>query len=558
MMKKWVDCIVVASLTACACSVGPQIAGTSEQGNARVTASVFTSRSQPAAGALVTLRTQDYLGQTVTPLAKAFRVKAETVVGPNGVFVIDSLSAGAYSIEINDDTAHALLMRCTIVNNAQKLDLGTDTLRPYATVTGLVDSATATAHPLFVQVYGLERRVPVSPAGEFTLAGLPAGIFRLRIVSTDTVFKPVVIDSVAAASDSITVLPHSAWRYATWIFINTSATGAAVSENITSFPLLIRLVDTTYDFSRATGTGSDIRFTKADGKPLPFEIEQWDSGGADAAVWVQMDTVFGNNNTQYIILWSGSPSAPAASNGATVFGTAAHYKAVWHFSEGAAGTGTAGLYKDATGNGNDGDDFVSTTSQTGVIGKGCSLNGVNDYIPINHSITEIGRNSFTVEAWVQPNNNGGCVLYKGDSVSTWSSGGRMLFMGGGPANPLTDGTYPSIAGYGSGVATTIDSLKVPDYNHFALRWEYLGADSGIVSIFENGVLLPMANSTYKVPTADGAAAMVWIGRCPGLPGGGFFSGNIDELRISGVARSDSWIKLCYQSQRRALSIISFK
>ena len=66
--------------------------------------------------------------------------------------------------------------------------------------------------------------------------------------------------------------------------------------------------------------GADIRFDDAAGKPLPYEIEKWDAGAKQAALWVRTD-VKGNNATQSITLKWGNPEASTESNGAAVFPT---------------------------------------------------------------------------------------------------------------------------------------------------------------------------------------------------------------------------------------------
>src|SRR4051812_10466453 len=82
---------------------------------------------------------------------------------------------------------------------------------------------------------------------------------------------------------------YSAWTRGTDVILNTSSSGANVGSTQNNFPVLVRLTSANFPFSQAKGNGRDIRFAKADGSPLPFEIERWDSARAQADIWVRTD-----------------------------------------------------------------------------------------------------------------------------------------------------------------------------------------------------------------------------------------------------------------------------
>ena len=44
----------------------------------------------------------------------------------------------------------------------------------------------------------------------------------------------------------------------------------------------------------------------------------------------------------------------------------------------------------------------------------------------------------------------------------------------------------------------------------------------------------------------------------GTGGDGTFDGNLDEVRISSIARSEAWIKLCYENQRKQGKLVTVK
>ena len=107
---------------------------------------------------------------------------------------------------------------------------------------------------------------------------------------------------------------YSTWQYSTKVSINTTSGGANVTGDVPNFPALVRLTSTNFTFAQANANGSDIRFSKADGTHLPYEIERWDGTGQLAEIWVLVDNILGNNNQQFIIMYWGKASASDSSN----------------------------------------------------------------------------------------------------------------------------------------------------------------------------------------------------------------------------------------------------
>ena len=120
------------------------------------------------------------------------------------------------------------------------------------------------------------------------------------------------------------------------ISFNTTAqnNGAGISTNVENFPLLVRLDTSNFDFTLVNKFGQNIYFQQPNGSFLPFEIEQWDSARGVASIWVRLDTVFGNSNSQFITLAWGDLGASQHSLGSDVFKASNGFAGVWHFSEG--------------------------------------------------------------------------------------------------------------------------------------------------------------------------------------------------------------------------------
>ena len=76
--------------------------------------------------------------------------------------------------------------------------------------------------------------------------------------------------------------PH-VWRHAQTITLDTTASGANVTEDVEKYPLAVLLDQSRFDFSQAQANGADIRFFDSAGKALPHAIELWDKQSGSAA-----------------------------------------------------------------------------------------------------------------------------------------------------------------------------------------------------------------------------------------------------------------------------------
>src|SRR5690606_8962455 len=184
------------------------------------------------------------------------------------------------------------------------------------------------------------------------------------------------------------------------VVINTTGTGAGIFKNVTGFPLLVRLDDTSAAvFTAAQADGADIRFTKADNTTLlPHHIETWDNTAQSAAIWVLVDTVYGNRNNQAIRMHWGNASATDESDAAAVFDSSAGFRAVCHRED------TGGV-KDATYNDITAVANGSPGATDGVIGEARSFDGSSSYFDVPGSATGLhfpAFGNFSISAWVKP------------------------------------------------------------------------------------------------------------------------------------------------------------
>ena len=136
----------------------------------------------------------------------------------------------------------------------------------------------------------------------------------MRLLNSDTAFKPRTLDTVAVASgDTVLVNPYAAWNYTAQCAITPAAAGLSAEDTVFNFPLLLRLDGNNFDFATARKKGNGFRVTKADGSAVPFEQEWWDSANGTTALWLHVDTLFGCREVQALQLFWGNNAASLIS-----------------------------------------------------------------------------------------------------------------------------------------------------------------------------------------------------------------------------------------------------
>jgi hypothetical protein len=392
----------------------------------------------------------------------------------------------------------------------------------------------------------------------FVFSGVPAdpGV-NIYIASNQGAAPRILQANAAVVAGDTTVLVYSAWRYSTKLRLNTSTRGAAVSGTIRDFPVFVRLGPPWYafDFSQAKSGGADIRFSKADGTALPCEVESWDSVNAFAELWVRVDSVYGNNDAQYIQMHWGNPGAESGSDGAAVFDTAIGFQGVWHLQPFETDTVRDATYNRYNGvavqNGTISDPWMTAVGRF-FDGKGC----IRVPNTPESRLSVVPDGDYTLSAWVY--------------VETPDTGFQMIAGKAGGAGVLAlsaqaVGSRWSFAASGDSAAQSWNSIT--DGQPVARNaWNLLVGvrRAGLLYLYINGV--PVQSS--GTPATDfssmvrGAGGDFTIGGfIPSDAGNGkdngYFYGIIDEVEFSNVARSAEWVRLYYQNQQIADSLVMF-
>lgn len=408
-------------------------------------------------------------------------------------------------------------------------------------VTVVFQENTSNAGCVYIPGTDMSVRVPAG-SKRSELDSVPAGIMPEIRYSTagDTIVQ--VRKSVAVLPSKTTTVANLLWSNVRNIYLNTSSTGADIAGDVYGFPVLVRLTSKTFDFTLAKSGGEDIRFTSSNGTALSYEIESWDAETKNAELWVKVDTVRGNDSTQYISMYYGNNATAGSSNSFSVFDTANKFISVWHMNENPS-LGASSI-KDRTVNAHNATPNGSMTgdnSVNGPIGKALRFDGVDD--GLNAGNVSVNDN-YTVGLWVQLNaiNNYERFLTKDSSYTLWydkdSVSVRMEHMS------TTTWWQGLLQDGGSHVTVTPG------------EWYLFTAtfDGNAIRLYDNGVELSKSRIITVAPRLN--TKSLWIGS---NDNSNFCTdGIIDEVRIEGVARSSDWIRLCYMNQRTDDKLTQFK
>ncbi|MBF0431259.1 MAG: DUF2341 domain-containing protein [Fibrobacteria bacterium] len=335
----------------------------------------------------------------------------------------------------------------------------------------------------------------------------------------------------------ISAADYSSWSYSRKYNINTTSSGADVSQTVSKFPVMVSLTSSNFDFSQAGPTGNDIRFTDKDGTTdLSYEIESWDSTSQKAWVWVLVPTILGNSRSQSLVMYWGKAAVEDMSDGAAVFQTGNNFQGVWHLNDN--GGTLADGYKDATANADHGQgiNLHSDSDQESVIGNGSIFNGTQ-YIYLGTPPTSLGwQYNITVSVWVwvyQPDDYA-AVFSKGTDFNSqvpW-----LYYYAPGSAIYCDHDSY-NVLNTASSNTGSFDSQK---WTHVAFTW-----NGSTMKSYVDGTEVASGGPFHS------AEAFVWEAQSYIGYGAGIskFNGWLDEVRLSNTVRSASWIKLCYQNQR---------
>ncbi|HKP98473.1 MAG TPA: DUF2341 domain-containing protein [Fibrobacteria bacterium] len=513
-----------------------------ETGNARVAGQVVREDGLPMAGAEVAILPSDFipLGAAAVPDSQK-----DTTDG-RGHYRFTRLKEGRYNLMVQHRETRTRSILFGIRLEADSVNVPEDTLHaPGAMSVPLPETSDSGVGYIYIPGTTYRKRIDseLRIAGSVVLDSLPPGIMPSVVYAKgESDARTLVIATEVAVRESALsqVNAYAAWAHSAKLAMNTSKSGTETTRDQRDFPLLVRLSAPAFDFSAAAPGGADLRFAKADGTPLPREIESWDAQAGRAEIWVRVDTVRADAATQFITMHWGKADAAAPRNRRPVFDTTAGFSAAWHLSEEAAGAVSKGLYKDATGAGNDGDDHLSNASRAGVIGYGHHVDSGEYILSPKASPGLRLASAFTISVWYRSTckgcgSAGGDVISIGDNFGLRIRSDSLVHLWYWPATP------PSALGW-----YEVDARR-GEYTDGNWHQAFGTFDGAVLRLYVDG------NEVGNIAAPQGVGLQfplnVTFGKHGNVKQGYEYAGDLDEAQVHAAVRDPDWIKLSFENQK---------
>ncbi len=316
---------------------------------------------------------------------------------------------------------------------------------------------------------------------------------------------------------------NSSFYYRKLITINHSQ----VDEDLTNFPILVYRFKDDDLFSHAQVDGDDICFVlySDNSTKLNHEIESYSIG--TGWIWVNVTSLSSSTDTK-LWMYYGNTTCNSQEN---IQGTwDSNFVLVQHLNE--ARSTNAGHYKDSTNYDNDGTltDIDNDTVQTnGKVGKAIHFEGDADYITVFDSASLQVSTTMAGEIWL----NKDSWLTRARPFSYWHTTQNKGWL----THFDTDRIFDIYIGGGS-AQNEQSGIALASSGFSYIAWSY---NSGTIDMYVN-------KNKYTTSTESSISTHdndLFIGRS--YTAADYFNGLIDEIRISNVARNQSWINVTYNT-----------
>ncbi len=316
------------------------------------------------------------------------------------------------------------------------------------------------------------------------------------------------------------------WRYTGSITILTTPEGVDLPAGTTveDFPLLVRLDKDFFDFGQAKPGGEDMRFSVA-GKALAYQIEHWDAARGTASIWVRVPAIQGNARQELELHW-GKADAASESDGAAVFNASNGYLGVWHLGDEVRDE-VGALQSEDKG----------TEPVAGMVGKARHFPGKKGvFCGVDIRTLPAGGTSHSTQAWFRSETSNGRIVAWGNEKKQ----GKVTMNYQSPPQIRMDCYFSN----GNVRADIPDRAK--GWIHAVHTYE-----DGQAILYINGEKRGEGSPRHS-PLSIERPARMWIG---GWYHNFDFIGEIDEVRISSVARSADWVRLEYENQKPRQTLV---
>jgi biopolymer transport protein ExbB len=305
------------------------------------------------------------------------------------------------------------------------------------------------------------------------------------------------------------------WSTRKPLALDTTPEGVEIKEEVTMIPILVRLHSGNFKFSEAKPDGSDLRAFTPDGKtPLKLHIDSWDVANELASVWVKVPKVAASAKAVAATIAWGNPKANAEGGPEGTYD--ADQMFVFHFAP-------EGELTDVTTN------RVAVRSTAASVAAG----------PIGAAAGFDGR--ATIEIATAPM----LSAAKGATFTTWikqaASDNATLYEQREGAKVLTIGIAAGVPYVSVGAAKVAATapLRATEWQHLAV---VLSATKA--KIFVDGI--SVGSGALQMPDLAGKATI-----------GAGLRGELDEVTLAAVARSDAYVNALASSQSADSALVAF-
>lgn len=522
----------------------PNLAGTTSGTEAKIAqGSIIKENGSAAAQARVRIFPVNYNPLVDSPLSDS----ASATTNDKGEFELFAPDTGVYNIEVNfGDGSCSLIREIHIFDKITTVPVST--LHVPGTIKVKVPADMDTTNG-YVYLPGTDLFVRLKvKCDSVTIDSVPESDFISINYSKINTSSPQILQSnIIVYAGNITFVALYDWKYSTDLYFNTTVSGAGIATNVYNFPILVRLDKQSFSFDQAQSSGEDIRFTKKNGAALHYEIERWDGAIGTAAIWVKVDTIYGNDSLQSIVMYWGNATSKKELV-RNVFDTAAGFQGVWHLNN------SGKRLPDATSNNFAGTLTDSMTQDIGVIGYGQSFDSSGGFADIGN-VYNPGTTDFTFCAWVKKSVMGKRQTLvsksKGGSASSsygWlieldPDGAPIFFMASSTGTWGSPGTFVQASDTWITDTAWHHIAVVIDRQHENSSHIYVdGSDAGSSPVSGSTAAGDITNNVPLRFGADGNGNNSW-------------KGSLDEISLSHIARSRDYIQLLFENQKRTSKLI---
>jgi hypothetical protein len=321
-----------------------------------------------------------------------------------------------------------------------------------------------------------------------------------------------------------------------------------VVGNLVDFPVLIDLYDTDLR-TDVRPDGRDIAFAIGE-TALAYEVELFEPSynltHAHLLAWVKVPVLSASSDT-VIDVYYGNPLAPVTYSSGPVWD--AGYLGIWHLSE--SGTGAPDEYLDSSLYGNDaqggeGNASFVPTRVSGKIGAAQDFNNLDGYYDLidcgDSPLWDIDGYQITLEAWIQHDITPNTHVYGILNHKGWYDGYSLYINYGGGSTIKPTFSLPG---------ETNQLVGANDVTGGTWHQVVAVYDGALMRIFVDGIQDPNVMVKTDAIEPSSMEKGLWIGHGD-QPKDKVWSaewdGQIDEVRISNVARSTNWVATQFQNQ----------